>query len=134
MRALAELMSSVIRQVVTLPVMLVVDDNRNLHRPARHSDDIFGLHWTDYDGCDAQILLKTQPDVVLSPLFGAQFDAMDLASRLQTVGYRGRYRALAKSLPKPAIVRREVAAVAPDIDFDIFVMDDDGLRIFPQKR
>lgn len=131
---MGELMTSVVRQVVTLPVMLVVDDHSNWRRSGRHVADISGLHWTDFAHCDAQILVRTQPDVVLSPLFSAQFDAIDLAEKLQDLGYRGRYRALAVGLPKPAIVRREIAAVAPDVDFDIFVIDDEGLRILPQKR
>jgi len=34
-------------------------------------------------------------------------------------GYQGQYRALASALPAPNLIKREVAQVAPDLDFDI---------------
>lgn len=57
--------------------------------------------------------------VVLSPVVGPQFDAIDLAVCLQAQGYRGRYIAFAPYLPDQSVVSREVAAVAPDVSFDI---------------
>lgn len=57
--------------------------------------------------------------VVLSPVVGPRFDAIDLAARLEEEGYCGRYIAFAPYLPDHAIVSREVAAVAPGLSFDI---------------
>lgn len=58
------------------------------------------------------------PDLVMSPLFAHHFDCVDLARLLRSVQYRGRYRVYA-NVPRPDIVRDEVRALAPQLDFDI---------------
>lgn len=57
--------------------------------------------------------------VVLSPVFGAFFDAVDLAERLHGYGYTGRYIAVVSNLPNAAVIMDEVGLVAPDLSFDI---------------
>lgn len=63
------------------------------------------------------------PDLVLSPLLTPEFDALDLARILAQCGYRGRYLALVGRLPSANLVRREVAAQSPNINFDVIVLD-----------
>lgn len=63
------------------------------------------------------------PDLVLSPLLTPEFDALDLARLLAQCGYRGRYLALVDRLPSANLVRREVAAGSPGINFDVIVLD-----------
>jgi hypothetical protein len=63
------------------------------------------------------------PDLVLSPLLTPQFDALDLARILSQCGYRGRYLALVDRLPSANLIRREVAAQSPNINFDVIVLD-----------
>lgn len=46
--------------------------------------------------------------VVVCPLIGPDFDALDVASRLATLGFRGRLTVLAPALPNPRMVRREI--------------------------
>jgi hypothetical protein len=65
----------------------------------------------------------TAPDLVLSPLLTAEFDALDLARILTQCGYRGRYLALVDRLPSANLIRREVAAQSPNINFDVIVLD-----------
>lgn len=57
--------------------------------------------------------------VVLSPIFGATFDAVDLAEQLHAHGYAGRYIAVVSHLPNYKVIMDEVALVAPDLSFDI---------------
>lgn len=71
----------------------------------------------ELDGLNDDRLLNAM--VVLSPVVGTKFDAIDLATRLQAQGYRGRYIAFAAFLPDQSVVSREVAEVAPDLSFDI---------------
>jgi hypothetical protein len=71
-------------------------------------------------------LLLTGPDapgLVLSPLLTPEFDALDLARILSQCGYRGRYLALVDRLPSANLIRREVAAQSPNINFDVIVLD-----------
>lgn len=63
------------------------------------------------------------PDLVLSPLLTPEFDALDLARMLTQTGYRGRYLALVDRLPSANLIRREVAAQSPSINFDVIVLD-----------
>jgi hypothetical protein len=63
------------------------------------------------------------PALVLSPLLTPAFDALDLARLLTQCGYRGRYLALVDRLPSANLIRREVAAQSPNINFDVIVLD-----------
>ncbi|WP_139212205.1 hypothetical protein [Jannaschia pohangensis] len=57
--------------------------------------------------------------IVLSPVVGVGFDAVDVAMRLHAADFRGRYIAFAPTLPNYELIRREVQGVAPDLNFDI---------------
>ncbi|MGP1355460.1 hypothetical protein [Roseicyclus sp.] len=63
------------------------------------------------------------PALVLSPLLTPVFDAIDLARYLSQRGYRGRYLALVDRLPSANLIRREVEAQSPDLNFDVVVLD-----------
>lgn len=63
------------------------------------------------------------PALVLSPLLMPQFDALDMARILTQCGYRGRYLALVDKLPSANLIRREVAAQSPRVNFDVIVLD-----------
>jgi len=63
------------------------------------------------------------PALVLSPLLTPVFDAIDLARYLSQRGYRGRYLALVERLPSANLIRREVEAQSPDLNFDVVVLD-----------
>lgn len=120
------------RTTVDAPIMLVVGDLRGWQRAGRPAPDLKGFHFADFSDVTAEMLAETQPDVVISALFAADFDVLDLARRLLDLGFKGRYRALSASLPNPSVIRSEVAAAAPGIDFDLFVFDETGMR--PARR
>lgn len=63
------------------------------------------------------------PALVLSPLLTPVFDALDLARMLTQGGYRGRYLALVDKLPSANLIRREVEAQSPTLNFDVVVLD-----------
>lgn len=66
---------------------------------------------------------REAPALVLSPLLTPVFDAIDLARYLSQRGYRGRYLALVERLPSANLIRREVEAQSPDLNFDVVVLD-----------
>lgn len=74
----------------------------------------------------AETLAISLPDVVLSPVVGDEFDCFDLAAVLVEAGFTGRYRAAAVQVPDPGLIRREVAAAFPGLDFDILLLDETG--------
>ncbi len=59
------------------------------------------------------------PRLIVSPLIAESFDALELATKLQEFGYQGRYRVVAKEVPNPELVAREIRFVAPAINFAI---------------
>lgn len=63
------------------------------------------------------------PTLVLSPLLTPLFDAIDLARYLSQRAYRGRYLALVDKLPSANLIRREVEAQSPDLNFDVVILD-----------
>lgn len=116
----------------TLPVMLIVGDMGNWQRAGRQLPVLAGFHFVGFADVTPATIDRIRPDVVLSALFSAEFDAIDLARRLAGMQFDGRYRALAMSLPDPDVIRSEIAAVAAGLDFDLFLIDATGLR--PPRR
>jgi hypothetical protein len=77
-----------------------------------------------YDELDSVVFSGPEaPALVLSPLLTPIFDAIDLARYLSQRGYRGRYLALVERLPSANLIRREVEAQSPDLNFDVVVLD-----------
>lgn len=104
-------------ETVEQAVMLVIGSADNWAKgPDEGASD---YHFVDYRALGAEVLETLRPSVVLSALFGAGYDAMDVATRLRQMGFGGRYRAISDPLPNPDIVRAEIAQVAPGLDFDL---------------
>jgi hypothetical protein len=75
--------------------------------------------WVPADAVDAALLARLDPRLVLCPLLGAGFDALQVAERLERLGWTGRLRVLAPALPAPAMVEAELAARAPGLTVDL---------------
>jgi hypothetical protein len=65
------------------------------------------------------LLGKLRPEIVLTPLIGCCFDAIDVAQNLSRMGYENSLIVIAEALPVPALVETEVKAVARDIDVSV---------------
>lgn len=70
---------------------------------------------------DAALLERIRPAVVLAPLMTPAFDVLDLARLLSALGYRGQLRAVTPGIPDPHLVRREIAAACPGLNFELVV-------------
>ena len=78
-----------------------------------------GIFFVEFQDLDHGVLTLREPVTVLSPVLCASFDCLDLAMRLDELGFRGRYRAMSGQLPDPWLIRREIGESCPDLDFDI---------------
>ena len=77
------------------------------------------VHFTELDSLTSELLSEIDPDLILSPLFGGDFDVIDVAQRLTELGYEGRYRAISENMPDSEMIRREVCAQSEGLDFDL---------------
>lgn len=62
-----------------------------------------------------QMLDTVQPDAIIGPLITAEWDIVDLALQLESMGYSGTLYAVTRPLPRAELVVREVAAVCPGL-------------------
>lgn len=106
--------------------MMIVGTVRYWKKAARLLPQDAGLEFVDYSEVTANKIASIEPDLVLSALVSPEFDALDLAEKLAEAGYQGRYRAITSVLPNPKVVKAEIGSIAPDLDFDIFILDNQG--------
>jgi hypothetical protein len=59
------------------------------------------------------------PGIVFSPVLAKSFDCIDLSLELHRLGFSGQYRAIAKNLPNPQVIEREVRELCPHLDFKL---------------
>ncbi len=82
------------------------------------------LKYIEVDEISEALLERFEPEVVLSPLVGKGFDAIDVAVRLTSCGYVGRLRATSPDLPNPKLVTKEIRSICPKIDFDLLILSE----------
>ncbi len=80
------------------------------------------LAFSNFSGLSAELFELLTPQIVVSPLLARGFDCIDLAQVLSAIGFRGRYCAICDALPDPSIIRREIQALCPEIDFGVLVV------------
>lgn len=71
-----------------------------------------------------ELIAVAAPDIVLAPLFGPDFDILDIADALAAAAFAGRLVALAAPLPRPDAVRSEVLAHAPGLSFELVMVEE----------
>lgn len=77
--------------------------------------------YVDIAEVTAEALAEVAPDMIVSPVLALNFDCIDLAIRLHELGYTGRYSALTSELPDPRLIESEIAAICPQLDFEVVV-------------
>lgn len=103
--------------------IMIVGNVRSWTAEGRSLPASSDLTFVEFDEVTATVIREVSPDVVLSSVITPQFDAFDLAAVLCDAGYCGKYRALSPRLPEPDVVRREVRAICPDLDFDLLLIN-----------
>ncbi|WP_425090320.1 hypothetical protein [Tropicimonas sp. S265A] len=90
--------------------LLVVDACANA------ADDAICVTQIDPDFLDTR-----RPEVVLTPLVSATFDAVEVAEALWCAGFTGELIVMAGPLPRPKLVESELRAVAPGVTLTLNV-------------
>ena len=102
-----------------IPRTLVIGDLPRWQAEGRDiagSDDFAFIARSDL----TQVVLdEINPTIILSPLVADSFDALEVAATLAELAYQGKYRVLSGPAANAAMIKAEVQAIAPDLDFDI---------------
>ena len=78
-----------------------------------------GLAFVGFHEVTQETLDHYQPSVIFSPLLAKNFDCIDLAVLLNSLGYSVEYQALAVGVPKPELIEREVRQLCTQLKFRI---------------
>lgn len=87
------------------------------------------VSFTSLRDLDSDVLRTVSPEVVISPVICPDFDCLDVAQQLSFLGYLGPYRAISARQMQPRIIRREVHALCPALNFDLQALDKDGALV-----
>ena len=71
-----------------------------------------------------EILATERPDMVISPLIGPKFDAIELAVQLRKAAFRGRLVVICDKLPDPSLIRQELENQALGFTVSLLVLGD----------
>ena len=102
-----------------IPVMAVGDPEewkRQGHKLPQEK-----LVFVAFEDIDQATMEQFSPSIVLSPVLAHTFDCIELALLLRSLGFNGEYCAVARDLPKPALIEREVSQMCPSLNFRITV-------------
>jgi hypothetical protein len=103
-------------------VTLVIGEISRWSMQGRTVPEVPDLTYVDFNELSSETVTTVEPDVIFSPLVTNAFDAFQVVRYLDSFGYCGRYRAVATHLPNLTMVREEIKAEAPAVDFDIVMM------------
>ncbi|QUS35228.1 hypothetical protein [Falsirhodobacter algicola] len=71
-----------------------------------------GIVVARYVDVSQHLLSRVCPDRIVAPLFGRDFDAHELLTRLRRLSWAGRVDILLPELPRPAAVEEELCGIA----------------------
>lgn len=108
---------------------LVVGDLKRWAAAGRDTVSGGRIQYAALSDLTAELLEEFAPEIVLSPLFGDNFDVFEVATALHRFGFKGRYRAICVDVPNVGIIRAEIVAAAPDLDFDLLQVPSAQLNV-----
>jgi hypothetical protein len=75
--------------------------------------------FADFSEVSGELIEALDPHIVVSSVLGRNFDCVDLAERLEDLGFRGRYRLIGYGVPQPDLVLREIRSLFPSLTVEL---------------
>lgn len=100
-------------------MILMVGEPQRMQTLKKHFPERSGVFFIEFADLTLEVLHSIRPDSVISPAISEHFDCLDLADFLTRARYTGAYRVIARSLPRPEIIRTELRTQYPCLDFDV---------------
>ena len=101
------------------PVVLAVGDVAGWNRSRRPAPTGSRVIFAEFHEVTLDLIEMLSPHVVISSLLARRFDCVDLAQRLDDLGFAGRYQVLTDELPRPEMVLTEIRALFPRLQVEI---------------
>lgn len=70
------------------------------------------------------VLQQIAPSMIISPLVGDGFDALEIAKFLSDAHYRGHYRIISPKLPRSSVVLSELSLATPHLKIKLLELPD----------
>lgn len=80
------------------------------------------LQFVGFDELTPRLLRDLSPSLLIAPLMGDGFDAVDVAHRLEAAAFEGRFRVLTPPIPQPGAVQAEIQEAAGRVDVDLMIL------------
>lgn len=84
------------------------------------------LRFVTFAELTPRLLHDLAPSLLISPLMGEGFDAVDVAHRLEAAAFKGRFRVLSPPIPEPEAVQAEIQEAAGRIAVDLMILSHRG--------
>jgi len=105
--------------LTTSGMILMVGEPQLMQTLKKHFPERSGVFFIEFSDLSQDILSAICPDSVVAPAISAHFDCLELAAFLNAADFKGLFRAIAKDLPRPEIIRNEVRHHFPRLNFDV---------------
>lgn len=80
------------------------------------------LRFAGFGELTAALVRRLRPAMVVAPLVGPDFDAVDVAHLLAAAGFRGRLIVTAPTLPDVELIRQEIKGADGEFEVEIIVL------------
>lgn len=105
----------------TLP-MLVIGDLTQWAARGRLRMAPDQCEFVDITQLDQVTIRRYDQGLIVAPLLSGAFDAFDIAEKLAAAQFAGMFRVVADAVPNADLIRTEIEAAAPGLDFDLIVL------------
>ena len=100
--------------------ILAVGDMSEWEQQGKHLPS-GGIVFLSFHEVTEELITDMNPSMICSPVLARHFDCIELALLMHNLGFTGAYRAMAKDLPKPDLIEREVRQMCPRLNFKLLV-------------
>ncbi|WP_460273792.1 hypothetical protein [Celeribacter sp. ULVN23_4] len=84
-----------------------------------------GDFFIEFSELTPELLSSIGPMSVVAPVLTDTFDCLNLADFLTMSGYKGMLHIIARGMPRPDMIKRELRTLYPNLDLDVLRPEDD---------
>lgn len=106
-------------------LVLMVGEPQSLDTLDTYFPKRTGDFFIEFADLTPELLRSIGPMSVIAPVLTDNFDCLNLAELLTMSGYQGMLHIIARGMPRPNMIKRELHTLYPSLDLDVLRPDDD---------